>query len=87
LSGPPWRRQRSGRRSSCRLSIHGLRYTYARLALESGVGIKTVSANRGHANISITCDVYAHVLQGMRDAAADTIGGYMFAPVAPSQAA
>ena len=34
-----------------KLSIHGLRYTFATLSLPTGVDIKTMAANLGHANI------------------------------------
>lgn len=41
---------------------HGLRHTYATVALTSGVPVKVVSERLGHANISITLDTYAHVM-------------------------
>ena len=60
------------------LSIHGLRHTYATLALQAGVDIKIVSANLGHANIQITYDTYAHVLDEMKDSASDRIAAFIF---------
>jgi integrase len=46
-----------------KLRLHDLRHTYATLALRSGVPIEVVSKNLGHAKISITLDVYRHVLE------------------------
>jgi len=42
------------------LKVHGLRHSSASYLLESGVNIVNVSKRLGHANISITMDVYAH---------------------------
>lgn len=54
-----------------RLNFHGLRHTFATLAIASGVDVKTVSALLGHANASMTLNVYADALdkskqEGMR---------------------
>lgn len=43
------------------ISIHGLRHTHASVLLANGVSIYTVSARLGHAKVSITQDVYAHI--------------------------
>ncbi len=61
------------------LSIHGLRHTYATAALSAKVPVKAVSANLGHANIQITLDTYSHVLDDLRDEAAETVHDYIFA--------
>jgi integrase len=45
------------------LRPHDLRHTYATIALRSGVPIEVVSKNLGHAKISITWDIYRHVLE------------------------
>ena len=39
--------------------------------LKAGVNPKVVSERLGHANISITLDIYSHVLPGMQEAAAE----------------
>ena len=44
------------------LSPHDLRHTYATLALRSKVPVAVVSKTLGHARISITLDIYRHVL-------------------------
>ena len=50
--------------------LHGLRHTYATLALSSGVNPRIVSARLGHATVALTLDVYSHVLpQADREAA------------------
>ena len=45
------------------MNVHGLRHTFATLALRSGVPIEVVSKTLGHARISMTLDTYRHVLE------------------------
>ena len=53
------------------MRLHDLRHSFASLALEAGVDLKTVSTALGHATISTTADLYAHVTSSlMKDAAA-----------------
>lgn len=40
--------------------FHAIRHTFATRALELGVDIKTLSEILGHANVSITLNIYAH---------------------------
>jgi integrase/predicted RNA-binding Zn-ribbon protein involved in translation (DUF1610 family) len=52
------------------IPLHGLRHTYATLALASGINPRIVSARLGHATVALTLDVYSHVLpQADREAA------------------
>ena len=52
------------------IRLYDLRHTSATLLLKAGENIKVVSERLGHANVSITLEIYAHVLPGMqRDAA------------------
>jgi integrase len=52
------------------IRLHELRHTFASMALEAGVDLKTVSNALGHSTISTTADIYAHVTDSlMRDAA------------------
>jgi integrase len=44
------------------ITPHDLRHTYATLALRSKVPVAVVSKTLGHARISITLDIYRHVL-------------------------
>ena len=45
-----------------KLSPHDLRHTAATLMLRRGVPVEVVSKILGHANISITYNIYRHVL-------------------------
>ena len=44
------------------IPLHGLRHTYATLALSSGVNPRIVSGRLGHSTVAFTLDVYSHVL-------------------------
>lgn len=56
-----------------RLAMHGLRHTNATLLLQAGVPITVVSARLGHRKVSMTLDVYAHVLEDMQEAATEAV--------------
>ena len=56
-----------------RIRLHDLRHTSATLMLRQGVHPKIVSERLGHATVSITLDIYSHVLPDMQAAAADAI--------------
>jgi integrase len=62
-----------------RNSIHDLRHTHATLLLRDGVPVKVVSERLGHAQSSVTLDVYAHVMEDMQEQAVDSIGAALFA--------
>jgi len=57
------------------IRLHDLRHTWATLALKAGVHPKVVQERLNHANISITLDIYSHVVKGMDAAAAATVAG------------
>jgi len=50
--------------------FHDLRHTCATLLFTRGVHPKIVSEMLGHSSVSITLDVYSHVIPGLGDAAA-----------------
>lgn len=56
-----------------KIRLHDLRHTWATLALEAGVHPKVVQERLGHANISITLDIYSHVSPAMQADAADRV--------------
>ena len=58
-----------------RLSLHGLRHTWATLALEQGIHPRVVQERFGHSTISITLGMYSHVGPTLHDEAAETIAG------------
>jgi integrase len=53
--------------------MHDLRHSAATLLLSRSVPIKVVSEMLGHADVSITLSIYAHVLPDMQDKAADAM--------------
>lgn len=55
------------------IRLHDLRHSAASLALAAGVDLKTVSSNLGHSGISVTADLYSHVLPATARAAAEKV--------------
>lgn len=62
------------------IRLHDLRHTHATLLLAAGVPIKVVSERLGHTKITMTLDVYAHVLPAMDREAADRLGDLLTGP-------
>ena len=58
-------------------SFHTLRHTHATWLISQGVDIKTVQERLGHAKISTTLELYAHVLPGRDEMAARAFGELM----------
>ena len=56
-----------------RVRFHDLRHTFATLALQNGVDIKTVSGMLGHYSAGFTLDTYAHVTTAAQKEAAKTM--------------
>ena len=59
------------------IRFHDLRHTFATLALQNGVDIKTVSGMLGHFSAGFTLDTYAHVTTAARKEAANTMGSVL----------
>ena len=57
-----------------KVRFHDLRHTFATLAIQNGVNIKTVSGMLGHFSAEFTLDTYAHVTTPALKEAANTIG-------------
>ena len=59
------------------LRFHDLRHTFATLALQNGVDVKTVSSMLGHYSAGFTLDTYAHVTTDAQLKAAQTMGNIL----------
>jgi len=57
--------------------FHDLRHTAATLMLAAGVHPKIVSERLGHATVTITMDLYQHVLPSMQRAAAASVEAFL----------
>lgn len=60
-----------------KVRFHDLRHTFATIALQSGVDIKTVSGMLGHFSAGFTLDTYAHVTTSAQKEAAQTMGNIL----------
>jgi integrase len=58
------------------IPLHGLRHTYAGLALTKGVNAAIVSRRLEHATVAFALDVYSHVLPQVDAEAAEFIASY-----------
>ena len=59
------------------IRFHDLRHTFATLALQNGVDVKTVSGMLGHFSAGFTLDTYAHVTTSAKREAAKTMGNIL----------
>jgi integrase len=62
-----------------RLKLHGLRHTWATLALEDGIDIHVVSDRLDHSSIHITSQIYTHVRRPLQSDAANRVAARIFA--------
>jgi integrase len=60
-------------RANAPIGFHGLRHSHASLLLGSGASVKAVSSRLGHASAVMTLSVYAHLLPGADEDAAQRI--------------
>ena len=60
-----------------RIRFHDLRHTFATLALQNGVDVKTVSSMLGHYDAGFTLRTYTHATRQKQDEAAQTMGSFM----------
>ena len=62
------------KRAGCkRVRFHDLRHTFATMALENGMDVKTLSATIGHVSAATTLDIYSHMTDTMQMQAAVSI--------------
>ncbi len=55
------------------IRFHDLRHTFATMALENGMDVKTLSATIGHVSAATTLDIYSHMTDTMQIQAAVSI--------------
>jgi integrase len=60
-----------------RITPHECRHTFASLMIGAGVNAKPLSTFMGHSNISMTLDLYGHLMPGAEDEAAGLLDAYM----------
>jgi len=62
------------KRAGCKhVRFHDLRHTFATMALENGMDVKTLSATIGHVSAATTLDIYSHMTDTMQMHAAVSI--------------
>ncbi|PEM81497.1 site-specific integrase [Bacillus toyonensis] len=61
-----------------KIKFHDLRHTHATLLLKQGVHPKIVSERLGHTDVSLTLNVYSHVLPSMQEEAIKNFGKSIF---------
>ncbi len=59
------------------IRLYDLRHTCATLLLQDGENVKVVSERLGHSSVTMTLDVYAHVMEGMQEQAATRMEGIL----------
>ncbi len=61
-------------RAKCKkVRFHDLRHTFATMAIENGMDVKTLSAMIGHVSAETTLDIYSHITDTMQQQAAAKI--------------
>ena len=59
------------------IRFHDLRHTFATIALQNGVDVKTVSSMIGHYDAGFTLCTYTHATRQMQEQAAEKMGSFM----------
>jgi integrase len=65
--------------------LHDLRHTHASLLLARGVHPKIVQERLGHSSITMTLDLYSHLVPGLQEAAAATLNGLLSKQKGPAR--
>ena len=66
-----------------KVRFHVLRHTFATLALQNGVDVKTVSGMLGHFSAGFTLDTYAHITSAAQRQAAKTMENVLSGSISP----
>ena len=61
------------RKKLAKVRLHDLRHSFATLSLVAGADLKLIQSALGHTSISITANLYTHVMQSLKDAHASRI--------------
>ncbi len=69
-----------------KVRLHDLRHTHASLLLARGVHPKVVQERLGHSSITMTLDLYSHLVPGLQEAAAATLNGLLSKEKGPAKA-
>lgn len=64
---------RCAKRLGVNITFHGMRHSFATVALRAGVDLKVVSTMLGHATIGVTANIYQHVADDLQRVAADRV--------------
>lgn len=67
-----------------RLVLHGLRHTWATLALHEGIDIQVVSERLNHSSTHVTREIYTHVTPPMQSDAAERVAAAIFPRQTPA---
>ena len=59
------------------IRFHDLRHTFATIALQNGIDVKTVSSMLGHFDAGFTLRTYTHATRQRQEQAAQTMGSFM----------
>ena len=68
-----------------RIRLHDLRHTAATLMLAAGTNPKVVQERLGHSSITMTLDLYSHVVPTLQDEAADRLALLIDGPAEASK--
>jgi integrase len=60
-----------------RLRLHQARHTYASFMIAAGVNPKALSAFMGHSSITVTFDLYGHLMPGTEAEGAALLNAYL----------
>jgi integrase len=57
--------------------FHALRHTHASILLQKGIHPKVVQEGLGHASVTMTLDVYSHLIPGMQETVVQAMEGLL----------